>query len=57
MIFYQSAPGYYTPQRAMYVQYQSTPYKNNRRQAEEGGVAAFAAGDTIAAGTYLKGTL
>lgn len=61
MFFYQAAPGYYNPvvpQRAMYVQY-GQPYRANRRSAtvggEEGGVSAFAAGNTIAAGTYLKG--
>jgi hypothetical protein len=56
MFFYQSAPSYYKPgtQRAMYVQY-GTPYRStNRRSTEEGGVAAFAAGGTVAAGTYLK---
>jgi hypothetical protein len=49
---YQAYPGYYSPQRSMYLQ-----YSGNRRSAalEEGGVAAFAAGDRIAAGTYYKG--
>lgn len=58
MFYYQTAPGYYSqvPQRAMFVQYGNSPsYRSNRRSAEEGGVAAFAAGNTIAAGTYLRG--
>lgn len=56
MFFYQSAPSYYKPgtQRAMYVQYGSPYRPANRRSTEEGGVAAFAAGNTVAAGTFLK---
>jgi len=57
MFFYQSEPSYYgqraAPHRAMFVQYQ--PGRANRRSTEEGGVSAFAAGNTVAAGTYLKG--
>jgi hypothetical protein len=49
---YQAYPGYYTPKRSMYIQ-----YSGNQRSAalQEGALAAFAAGDNIAAGTYFQG--
>lgn len=57
MVFYQSAPVYYKRSapvhRMMYVQY--LPQHASRRSATAGGVSAFAAGDTIATGTYLRG--
>lgn len=58
MVFYQ-APGYYNSQlrnqayQAMLVHYSQKPY--NGRGTGAAGVSAFAAGDTIAAGSILKG--
>lgn len=59
MFFYQQQqqqPGYYQRQpigHRMYVQYQ--PYKTNRRSSDVGGgLSAYAAGNTVAAGTYLR---
>lgn len=66
MIFYQTPSFYNQPQQrypyhqAMFVQYSQPPqypsyrsYQGTPPQAN--GVSAFASGDTIAAGTYLKG--
>lgn len=52
-MYYRQAMPYMAPQQAMYgFHYQNQQLQNQRRSA---GVSAFAAGNTIATGTYLKG--
>ncbi|XP_001843978.2 uncharacterized protein LOC6033544 [Culex quinquefasciatus] len=52
IMYYRQAMPYMAPQQAMYgFHYQNQQLQNQRRSA---GVSAFAAGNTIATGTYLK---
>ncbi|XP_055628613.1 uncharacterized protein LOC129770045 [Toxorhynchites rutilus septentrionalis] len=52
IVYYRQALPYMAPQQTMYgFHYQNQQLQNERRSA---GVSAFAAGNTIAAGTYLK---
>lgn len=52
IMYYRQAMPYRVPQQAMYgFHYQNQQLQNQRRSA---GVSAFAAGNTIATGTYLK---
>lgn len=54
MIYYQRPAQYYAaPQRMMYVQYMHpSPFARSTQGAE-----ALVAGESVATGTYLKGTL
>ncbi|XP_058456267.1 uncharacterized protein LOC131433722 isoform X2 [Malaya genurostris] len=53
LMYYRHASPYMVPQHSMYgFHYQNQQLRNQRRSA---GVSAFAAGNTIATGTYLKG--
>ncbi|XP_065074108.1 uncharacterized protein LOC135698136 isoform X2 [Ochlerotatus camptorhynchus] len=51
-MYYPQPMGYMAPRQTMYgVHYQNQQLRNQRRSA---GVSAFAAGNTLASGTYLK---
>ncbi|XP_058831284.1 uncharacterized protein LOC131689914 isoform X2 [Topomyia yanbarensis] len=53
LMYYRHASPYMVPQHSMYgFHYQNQQLRNQRRSA---GVSAFAAGNTIATGTFLKG--
>lgn len=52
-MYYQQPMGYMAPRQAMY-HYQNQQLRSQRRSA---GVSAFAAGNTVGSGTYLKGKL
>lgn len=62
-MFYYQMPSYYNApaahhpyRQAMFVHYAGPSYPQYQgRASEPSGVTAFAAGDTIAAGSYLRG--